>query len=122
MPVGHKFNTPVDRVYPAARPAWRREPKRQGGCNDLTIVLTNFGTTAASWATGDFIGDGTVNINNLTIVLSNFGQSLSPLAARRWRCPNRQRWFWSLPRSWFSDYADTQGRRAAVRILPAGLP
>ena len=40
--------------------------------NDLTIVLANFGNTAA-WSQGDFTGDGTVDINDLTIVLANYG-------------------------------------------------
>ena len=30
-----------------------------------------------NWGTGDFAGDGTVDINDLTIVLSHFGQSVS---------------------------------------------
>ena len=51
--------------------------------NDLTIVLANFGkTTGMSWSTGDFSGDGRVNINDLTVVLSNFGQSAGSSAAR----------------------------------------
>ena len=43
--------------------------------NDLTIVLSHFGQTGASWTTGDFVGDGTVDVNDLTTVLSHFGQS-----------------------------------------------
>ena len=41
--------------------------------NDLTIVLTNFGKTGATWSQGEFTGDGTVDVNDLTIVLSNYG-------------------------------------------------
>ena len=42
--------------------------------NDLTIVLSHFGQTGATWSTGDFVGDGHVDINDLTIVLSSFGR------------------------------------------------
>jgi probable HAF family extracellular repeat protein len=49
--------------------------------NDLTIVLTNYGQTGASWNTGDFIGDGTVDINDLTIVLTNYGDTSGSSAA-----------------------------------------
>ena len=35
-----------------------------------------------SWATGDFIGDGRVDVNDLTIVLANFGQTLGASAGR----------------------------------------
>jgi probable HAF family extracellular repeat protein len=49
--------------------------------NDLTIVLTNYGTSSGvGWSTGDFNADGKVDINDLTIVLSNYGQSLSAAA------------------------------------------
>ena len=41
--------------------------------NDLTIVLSNYGQTGASWSQGDFNGDGTVDFNDLTFVLQNFG-------------------------------------------------
>ena len=51
--------------------------------NDLTIVLSNFGTTStvlgAVWSQGDFTYDGKVDINDLTIVLSNFGQTYAAL-------------------------------------------
>ena len=43
--------------------------------NDLTVVLTNFGKSGTTWATGDFVGDGKVDINDLTIVLANFGRT-----------------------------------------------
>jgi hypothetical protein len=53
--------------------------------NDLTIVLTNFGTSGSplnvTYAQGDFNGDGRVDINDLTIVLTNFGQSVGSSAA-----------------------------------------
>ncbi len=34
-----------------------------------------------SWSTGDFIGDGTVDVNDLTILLSNFGETAGSSAA-----------------------------------------
>ena len=45
--------------------------------NDLTIVLTNFGSTGNSWSQGNMDGDptGTVDVNDLTIILSNFGNT-----------------------------------------------
>ena len=43
--------------------------------NDLTVVLTNFGKSGMTWATGDFVGNGTVDINDLTIVLAHFDQT-----------------------------------------------
>jgi hypothetical protein len=39
----------------------------------LTIVLSHFGQSGQTWTTGDFIGDGRVDVNDLTIVLTNFG-------------------------------------------------
>jgi hypothetical protein len=43
--------------------------------NDLTIVLSNFGSTGCAWSQGCMDGDptGTVDVNDLTIVLANFG-------------------------------------------------
>ena len=43
--------------------------------NDLTIVLSNFGSTGCAWSQGSMDGDptGTVDVDDLTIVLSNFG-------------------------------------------------
>jgi T5SS/PEP-CTERM-associated repeat protein len=49
--------------------------------NDLTVVLTNYDHTGASWSMGDFIGDGTVDINDLTIVLTNYGDTSGSSAA-----------------------------------------
>jgi hypothetical protein len=49
--------------------------------NDLTVVLSHFGRTGATWSTGDFTGDGTVDVNDLTIVLSHFGQTAGAAAA-----------------------------------------
>ena len=49
--------------------------------NDLTIVLSNYGNTAATWSQGDLNGDSKVDINDLTIVLSNYGQRLGSSAA-----------------------------------------
>ncbi len=44
-------------------------------------MLSNFGqTTGMSWTTGDFIGDGVVDVNDLTIVLASFGQGLGSSA------------------------------------------
>ena len=45
--------------------------------NDLTIVLSNFGQTGATWSQGEFTGSGTVDINDLTVVLANFGTTSS---------------------------------------------
>ena len=44
--------------------------------NDLTIVLSHFGQTGATWTQGEFTGSGTVDVNDLTIVLAHFGQTL----------------------------------------------
>jgi hypothetical protein len=38
-------------------------------------VLTNYGQTGMTWSQGEFAGDGTVDVNDLTIVLTNFGTS-----------------------------------------------
>lgn len=43
---------------------------------DLSIVLSNFGSTGRSWSQGDFDGNGVVNISDLSVVLSNFGTAL----------------------------------------------
>jgi probable HAF family extracellular repeat protein len=50
--------------------------------NDLTIVLSNYGQTGASWMQGCMDGDptGSVDINDLTIVLSNYGGSVGASA------------------------------------------
>ena len=45
--------------------------------NDLTIVLTSFVQTGATWTQGDFNGNGTVDVNDLTIVLSNYGYGVT---------------------------------------------
>ncbi len=49
--------------------------------NDLTIVLTNFGKTGATWSQGEFTGDGTVDDNDLTIVRTNYGKTVGASAA-----------------------------------------
>ena len=50
--------------------------------NDLTIVLSNFGSaTGMTWGQGDFNYDGRVDVNDLTILLSHFGQSAGSSAA-----------------------------------------
>jgi hypothetical protein len=49
--------------------------------NDLTVVLTNYGRTGATWNTGDFIGDGRVDINDLTIVLAHYGHTAGASAS-----------------------------------------
>ena len=59
-----------------ARHARRRQPGRPGGRLDLTIVLSHFGQTGATWTQGEFTGSGTVDVNDLTIVLAHFGQTL----------------------------------------------
>ena len=45
--------------------------------NDLTIVLSNFGSTGCAWSQGCMDGDptGTVDMNDLAIVLTNFGKT-----------------------------------------------
>ena len=43
--------------------------------NDLTIVLSHFGNTGATWGQGDFNNDGKVDVNDLTILLTDFGMS-----------------------------------------------
>jgi hypothetical protein len=44
------------------------------GLGDLTILLSNFGTTGASAADGDLTGEGDVDLGDLTILLSEFGE------------------------------------------------
>ena len=45
-------------------------------------MLSNFGKASGmSWSTGDFLGDGRVDVNDLTIVLSNFGQTAGAAAS-----------------------------------------
>ncbi len=46
--------------------------------NDLTIVLSNFGSTGCTWSQGCMDGDpsGTVDVNDLTIVLANYGRTV----------------------------------------------
>jgi hypothetical protein len=49
--------------------------------NDLTIVLTDYGQSAANgWRSGDFNGDAQVDVNDLTVVLTNYGKSLGASA------------------------------------------
>ena len=43
---------------------------------DLTILLTNFGRSGATWSQGNFAGDATVDIEDLTILLTHFGLSI----------------------------------------------
>ena len=50
--------------------------------NDLTIVLSNYGQTGATWSQGNFTGSGTVDINDLTIVLANYDPISSPAGTR----------------------------------------
>ena len=66
--------------------------------NDLTVVLTNFGTSGTTWATGDFVGDGKVDVNDLTIVLANFGRTSGRLRVAMFPpCPSLPPWRRSLP-------------------------
>jgi hypothetical protein len=44
--------------------------------NDLTITLTNYGTSGMKWEAGEFNGDGRVDINDLTIVLTNYNKTV----------------------------------------------
>jgi hypothetical protein len=45
--------------------------------NDLTIVLTGYGTSGTIWNQGDFNNDTMVDVNDLTIVLTNYGTTSS---------------------------------------------
>jgi hypothetical protein len=45
---------------------------------DLTIVLTNYGKSGATWRQGDFNGDGVVDIFDLSILLAHYGESIGP--------------------------------------------
>ena len=64
--------------------------------NDLTVVLTNFGKTGRTWATGDFVGDGKVDVNDLTIVLANFGRTFGARPAAMFPpCPSLPPWCFS---------------------------
>ena len=58
---------------------WARPPSQGAGRHELRQ------TSRTSWATGDFNGDGKVDVNDLTVVLSHFGQSAgaSVAAGRR---------------------------------------
>ena len=71
----------------------RRQRRRPVDVNDLTIVLSNFGSTGCTWSQGCMDGDpsGTVDVNDLTIVLANYGRTvgLTTLASP---CPSRARW------------------------------
>ena len=44
----------------------------------LSILVTNFGATNATWAMDDFNYDGVVNISDLSDLASNYGDSLAP--------------------------------------------
>ena len=44
--------------------------------SDLSIVLNNFGQTAASWTAGNFDGAASVDLTDLSDVLNNFGQTV----------------------------------------------
>ena len=52
-----------------------------------------------SWGTGDFIGNGQVDINDLTIVLANYGQSLSTSPAGASTRSRQASPFWFSPPS-----------------------
>ena len=43
--------------------------------------MADYGQTGAVWSTGDFLGNGRVDINDLTIVLAHYGQTLGSSAA-----------------------------------------
>ena len=43
-------------------------------------MLAHYGQTGMTWATGEFTGDGTVDINDLTIVLAHYNQSIGASA------------------------------------------
>ncbi len=44
---------------------------------DLSLLLTNFGMTGASWIDGDFTGDRRVNDDDLSLLLTNFGNAVT---------------------------------------------
>ncbi len=48
---------------------------RQVGLTDLSILLSNFGTSGATPETGDLDGDGDVDLADLSTLLNVFGQS-----------------------------------------------
>ena len=39
---------------------------------DLSIILTNWNTTPATWGQGDVSGDSIVNVFDLSVVLTNW--------------------------------------------------
>ncbi len=43
-------------------------------------MLANYNQTGKAWTTGDFNGDGQVDINDLTIVLANYNTSVGSSA------------------------------------------
>ena len=68
-----------NRLVEFARPLHSGDANGDGRVhiNDLTVVLANYGKTAAVWSQGEFTGDGTVDINDLTIVLANYDYGVS---------------------------------------------
>lgn len=68
---------PIDKgAYERPRAACPGDLNGDGsvGLNDLTILLSRFGTPGgATAADGDFDGDGDVDLQDLTFLLSNFG-------------------------------------------------
>jgi hypothetical protein len=45
--------------------------------NDLLILASNYNKTGATYATGDFDGDGAVNFNDLLTLARNYNKTLT---------------------------------------------
>ena len=75
--VGYGSNgTPGTQGFTAlARPGGRRQPGRTSGRQRPDRRADELWPERATWATGDFVGDGKVDVNDLTIVLANFGRT-----------------------------------------------
>ena len=43
--------------------------------NDFNVLAANFGTSGATWTTGDFTNDAIVNLNDFNVLAANFGLS-----------------------------------------------
>ena len=68
-----------------------RQLRRQGGHQRPDHRADELRPDRDDWATGDFNGDGKVDINDLTIVLTNYGDVGAAGASRR--CRSRRAWF-----------------------------
>jgi endonuclease/exonuclease/phosphatase family metal-dependent hydrolase len=43
--------------------------------NDFNVLAANFGSSGATWTTGDFTNDAVVNLNDFNVLAANFGLS-----------------------------------------------